>query len=202
MTKLEAVNVVLQGAGIYPVPALATGTGSAAGIAEKMIDECQRRIENEEWHFSTQRDLVITGDGSGQMAIPSGTITIETYGQDEWRDVTQDPGGTAYLYDRDNQTLNFGVGEELHVRVTTRLTFDQTHPLVQEYIAAEAAVTYNERFGFAARQPALAAKRDKARYIAKQYDTRERNRNFLNTSEMIRLRGSRKTVVFWGGDPQ
>jgi len=185
MTKLDAVNIVLTRNGRAPVSALDTSAASEAAHAEQLIDEVELRIQAEGWPYNTRSDVELEAADDGQIDLPTGCITIDAYGQDAWRHVSQNGG---HLYDHDNNTSTFT--GTIRVQYTLRLGWGCIPYPVRDLIAARAAVTYNERYGRDPQRVAgLMLEDSRARTRAEQHAGRTGNINVLQTPEAARVRG-------------
>lgn len=185
MTKLDAVNVVLSRNGRMPVSALDTSAASEAALAERLIDEIELRIQGEGWPYNTRTDVELTPGSDDLIALPAGTITIDSFGIDAGRHVSQNGD---HLYDHDNNTDEFE--GTLRVRYTTRFDWGCIPYPVRDLIAARAAVAYNDRYiGDQKKAVSLALEDSRARARAEQHSGRTGNVNILNTADARRVRG-------------
>ena len=104
MTKLEAVNFILKRAGSYPVPALDTNGSSWASHAERMIDDEDLRIQTMEWHYNRRTNVTLSPAGDSKIYLPTGCLTIDSFGSSASRNVTQ---LGDHLYDLDENSETF-----------------------------------------------------------------------------------------------
>ena len=190
MTKLEAVNEVLAVCGTLPVPALDTNGPSAAGMAERCIDEEERKVQTQGWHYNTRRDVELTPDGSDKIAVPTGAITIDTYGESYHRDITTKGG---YLYDLDENTDEFD--DSIKAIVVYRFAFTCIPQPVQDFIVASAAERYARLRNRADILPDLKVRTIKARSEARRFDGLSADINLLDTPEARAMAGFRSRRI-------
>lgn len=190
MTKLEAVNQVLRGVGRAGTAALDTDGNSEAAQAERVLDEVDLEVQSRGWYYNTRRDVTLTPAGDDTIALPTGAITIDAYGTDARRHVTQ-LGGS--LYDLDNHTDEFT--GNLQVEYVLRYDFGCIPQPVQHYIACAAAVAYNERYGHPSRARGLLMAEQRAMGHAKVFDNNSQDTNVLSSQDAEMVRGSRFRVT-------
>lgn len=134
MTKLEAVNYILTGNGMRPVPQLDTSGQGYIAEAERILDLVELEIQGRGWHYNTLTKVVLSPDGDDHIDIPAGVITIDSDDTDSSRNVTQQGD---HLFDLDNNTDEFD--GDLKVTYTLRLEFPCIPQPIKEWIASEAA---------------------------------------------------------------
>ncbi len=201
MTKLDAVNLILTKAGMTRVSSLDTGGPSRAAEAERCLDEDELRIQMVGWHYNARRDVELTPDPStSRINIPTGCLTIDSFGQDAWRDITQ---RGDVLYDVDNNTYAFT--GSLRVDFTERFDFDCIPLPVRTYIALTAAMTFFTNLPVGMRDymrlRTLTADLQDAKTAANQFNDTKANTNLLNTASAREMRGDRTphTNMLGGG---
>lgn len=185
MTKLEAVNEVFMLCGQYPVAAIdTTGTGPS-NFVEKYIDQEVRHLLNDGWAFNTRTNVTLTPDGSNHIAIPSSTLSVDTYGADAHRNVTVSPSASR-LYDRDNNTDEFDGA--ITVTYLEVVAWDYLPQSFQRFALCSAARKYNREPD---RARVIEMEWQRARTRAYQDDIDQRDINLLKTDEMQRFKGLR-----------
>ena len=96
------VRLVLTKCGKNPPPGLDTGNRSELGMAEEVLDQVSREIQvAHRWAFSDRLKQEITPDSNGKLAVPAGTVFIESDDRDSDLQLVQ---VGEFLYDRGNQT--------------------------------------------------------------------------------------------------
>ncbi len=142
MTKLEAINDLLDRVGSLPIGALQTGTSSIGGMAERTFDKTDQEIQRSGWHFNTYRDVTRAPDVSNYIDLPTGVLWFEPVGADAWRKLKVDG---VRIYDLDNNTDEFTAS--LLLNEIRLLTFADLPGHAQQHILAEAAMRfYNRHF--------------------------------------------------------
>lgn len=142
MTTLEAVNIILSTCGLGRVAALHTAQRSEAGYAENILDEAELRVQKIGWFYNTLCDVELTPDGDNKIAVPTGTIQIDSDAGDASRRITQRGG---FLYDLDNNVNTFT--GTLRVKYVQRLDFDCIPHPIADAIAGDAAYLFARRYG-------------------------------------------------------
>lgn len=143
LTKLEAVNVILDALDEDPVSSLASGLPEAVK-ATRFLDKTTKRVLAIGWHCNVDRNYTLTPDINGYIGIPGDTTRVDTDGNDKGRNVTvRDAGGALYLYDLDNATFVFT--KAIKVTLIRLFDFDKIGmPALREYIAYLAAEEYQQ----------------------------------------------------------
>ena len=186
MTKLQAVNYVLMQAGGLPVAAIDNGGASPASMAERFLDQEEFEIQTQGWHYNTRLDVEIDPDGSAYVNTPAGVLKIDSYGEDGSIDVAQ---VGSRLFDRDNNTFEFTSG--LKTKYAIRFEWGCIPLPIRQYIAASAAVKFNQQWGKPTLTPSLRAELYRLRLLAKKFDCDTAGRNLLDTTEARDVRGDR-----------
>lgn len=187
MTKLEGVNWVLRGVGMAGTAALDTSGNSDAAHAERILDEVEQEIQSRGWYYNTRCKVSLTPDGSDNILLPDGVLTIDSDYTDAWRKVTQ-VGGK--LYDLDNNTDEFE--GNLIVTYVLRYDFGCIPPPIQHYIACVAAMRFNETpRGHPTRRVKLARDEASAQAMANRFDQDTSDTNILHTNDAEMVRGRR-----------
>ena len=140
LTKLEAVNILLDAVGEAPVSSLSSGLPEAAD-AERILDRASHRVQMSGWHCNTDYGYTIAMNADGTIPVASDILRVDTYDTDAYKNVTtRYLANDRLLYDIDNRTHTFTKAPKL--QVVWHLDFAKLTPTLQEYIAAEAAVEY------------------------------------------------------------
>lgn len=190
MTILEGINIVLGGNGLRRTTKRDSNGNSDVSEAELILDEEDLRIQGMGWHYNTYRDVTLSPDGDGFIMVPDTAIVIDSDQEDAYRNVTQQGGR---LFDIDNNTFTFT--GDLKVRYFRRMEFDCIPQMMAEWIAASAAVTFNERFGRGNFLPRLQRAEETARVRAQQFDADTSNLNLNDTTDAFLARGGRRRRI-------
>ena len=139
MTKLEAVNEMLEAKGLKRVAALDTGGTSDAGTAEYVLDRIDRRIQEMGWPENTELAQTFTPSGNA-ITVASDTLWIRgSYPHTHWRYVLRADG----VFDVQANSLTISAAIVLD-RIK-KLTFADMAPRTKELIAVAAATIYQRR---------------------------------------------------------
>lgn len=102
MNREQMVRAILLKCGKNPPAGLDTGKRSELGIAEEVLDQVSREVQvAHRWAFSDRLKQEITPDSNGKLAVPAGTVFIESDDRDSDLELVQ---VGEFLYDRGNQT--------------------------------------------------------------------------------------------------
>lgn len=174
-TKLNAVNTMISVIGEAPVNSLG---GSAVPVtvvqAENTLDETNRAVQSEGWHFNTEHEYVLTPNTSdSQIILPNNTLRVDLDPQ-LYTDTDPVQRGNK-LYDRKNHTDVWS--KEVKASITFALPYEELPEQFRHYIAVKAARIFAARFlgsreieGFATRDEIEA----KARAIDADSETADR----------------------------
>ena len=182
MTKLEAVNEILEAIGLAAVSALDTGNSSEEGEAETILDRYTERVLRRGWACNTADERTFSVSGGEIDMSGVYTFTGGKYG-DQY--AIQD----SKLYDPVNDTTTFTEDVEL-VDVVFSLTFTQIPEHIADYIVAEsrlAFVRYKRQDIEAVRL--YAVERDEKKREAHTADARLKSANLYHTPDAYLTRG-------------
>jgi hypothetical protein len=139
LSKLDAVNIILDALGETAVSSLNSGLADAEK-AERVLDEQTTDVLEEGWHCNTDFNLQLVPDINGNIGLPNGTLRIDTSGTSADVDAVERDGK---LYDREHQTSIFT--KPVYVDITYDLGFETLPYRLRKYIAHKAARVYQER---------------------------------------------------------
>ena len=139
-TELEAVNECLENIGQAPVSTIAGDLGVDTQIALNFVRKINRELQSQGWHWNTDKYFPLTPNGDSDILLPSGTLAVDSDGEDVARDVVQ---RGSRLYDRDNRTYAFTAA--LSTRLTVALTFEELPETARRYIMLKAARVFQNR---------------------------------------------------------
>tara|TARA_S200002703_G_scaffold153105_1_gene154270 strand:- start:647 stop:1243 length:597 start_codon:yes stop_codon:yes gene_type:complete len=142
LTKLEAVNVVLDSIGETPVSSLTSGLPDAEA-AEAKLDEVTTEVLAKGWHQNTNYNVKLTRNYLNKIVIPNTYIKVDTVGENKELNVTvRTEQNVRYLFDLKEQTFIFDT--DPYCNVVIKLDFPDLTPTMQLYIARKAARTFQE----------------------------------------------------------
>lgn len=144
-TKLDAVNTMLGVIGELPVNSLGSGSQRSANVvlAENVLDETNREIQSEGFHFNTEHKYTLRKDGvTNEITLPLNTLRVDTE-VGKYTDIDIVQRGTS-LYDRKNHTSTFD--KDLEVSIVFLLEFAQMPEQFRNYVAIRAGRKFAGRF--------------------------------------------------------
>lgn len=146
MTKLQAVNKILEAMGVKPVDALDTGGFSEAADAERMLDRESPIVQLEGWHGNRAISKEYTA-ASSKVLLNAGEIAIKAAGPTQYRNFDIRLVGAEYLvYDLDRQTSAFTNGDKIYLDVTYELTFANAPLYMQVAIVERCCQLFQRRW--------------------------------------------------------
>lgn len=165
VSKLEAVNEVLEAIGEWPAAALdssgtypsATYGASLAGRAEQFLDRESRRVQSEGWAENTTPAYTFTADSSGIVDLTASGVTnglnclrvlsVAAAGPDGHRTLMlRGDSGTAKIYDNNKNTFAVTTNAGSVVcDVVVELAFDDISPRLKDVIIGNTKVHLQRR---------------------------------------------------------
>lgn len=139
MTKLEAVNLMLDAIGEDPVNSLSSGNPDAED-AERRLDTVTKDVLDVGFHYNTRiRDLI--ADNSGYITVPGNALSVDTVEKDKHLDVVV---VNSRLYDLDENTDVWDVGKSVRCQIIYAYDFADLPRSLARYIAARSAREFQE----------------------------------------------------------
>jgi hypothetical protein len=140
MTKLDAVNKMLEAVWETPVSTLeVAGVGSVA-MAKRILDETLTAVLLKGWAFNTER-LTLQPALGGELFLPQNVLEVDSCEADKDRDVVQ----RGYqVYDRENNTYIFG--KPLRVEIKFLFEFELIPQAARTYIAVLASRVFKAKY--------------------------------------------------------
>lgn len=183
MTKLEAVNEMLEALGLPSVSVLDPGGTSEEAEAEVILDRYTDRIMQDGWSCNMAHERTFAAS-SGQVNL-SGIYAFQGSKYGDHYTIRD-----GKLYDPVNDTDSDFDGDVTLNNVVFVLPFEQIEDHVVQYIIAEASLKFVrfKKQGIEEDRRYL-AERNEARQNAKSVDTRLQNVNLNNTYEAYATRG-------------
>jgi len=141
LTKLQAVNIVLDGIGEAAVSSLTSGLPDAEA-AETKLNEVTTEVLAKGWHQNTET-LSLNFDNNNEILVPSNYIRVDSSGLDKQLNVTiRTQNSVKKLYKVATQSYNFS--NPLSVDVVLDIPFEELTIGLQSYIAHRAARKFQE----------------------------------------------------------
>lgn len=139
-TELEAVNSMLNTIGEAPVNSLVSMTSVDAITAVAVLRAVNREVQVQGWFFNTERNFPLTPDGTGQLVLPTNTMSMDSSATSAEHDVIQ---RGSKVYDKKNHTYQFtGV---LKCDLTLLLSFEEIPEAARTYITQRASRMFQDR---------------------------------------------------------
>ena len=141
-TELEAVNVMLAAIGEAPINSLTGTLPVDARMAQTTLNEINKDVQSEGWHFNTEIDVVLTRDpATEQVALASNVLRVDP-------NIYQHPSIDAVqiglkLYDRQNHKYEFD--EDLTCVVVYFRTFTEIPEPARRYVMIKSARIFVDR---------------------------------------------------------
>ena len=184
-TQLEAVNIMLSAIGEAAVSAL-PATARAAVVATSVLEEVQKEVLTEGWHFNTETKVALVPDGgTGLVTVSTDIISVDDSAgyESTQRDLTL-RGST--LYNRVGNTSVFA--GTLTVDITRLLAFTSIPQACRNYIVKKASRVFYDRMNDGdGRNTALIRDEMEARRRALADDTRGADYNIFNNPDVARI---------------
>ena len=143
-TELEAVNTILSAIGELPTTGtvLTNGTSADVVMAKQILDEVNREVQAEGWHFNTDYKVTFTPDGSTKhIVLTDGNIVRVTVSD---RDLTiRYVSAQRRLYDKEDNTYVFSA--DIEAEVVYLFEFFGIPEAAKRYITIRAARLFQDR---------------------------------------------------------
>ena len=140
-TELSAVNAILGAIGQAPVNTITTSNNPEVAYLYNILRDCNVDLQNEGWHFNTERHVKYTPDSSNnKIAIGNDILKMDV--TDGWTkrnyDVVKRNG---YLYDKLDHTDDWSeLSDGIDLDIVRLLAFEDLPSPFQRYIIAKASV--------------------------------------------------------------
>ena len=142
LTKLEAVNIILDSIGETPVSSLESGLPDAES-AETKLNEIDKTVQAKGWHQNTELNLQLMPDSNKNIVVANNYLRVDTTGTTKNINVTpRTSSNQAMLYNVKDQTFEFT--QNLYCDVVLLLDFEDLTLELSSYIAYRAARKYQE----------------------------------------------------------
>jgi hypothetical protein len=164
LTKLDAVNIILQTIGETPVSSLASGLPDAEE-AEAKLDSTTLEVLAKGWHQNTEKALSITRNSSNEIIIPNHYLRIDTVEDSQNINVTiREQGGRRKLFNLNKHTFKFERDPKCDVIVS--IAFEALTFEMQNFIALRAARKFQESVMGSAALDSFAVRQEQEAYTA------------------------------------
>ena len=141
VTELSAVNAILGAIGQAPVTSIDTSNNPEVGFLYNILRDCNVDVQNEGWHFNTERHVKYTPDSSNnKIAIGNDILKMDV--TDGWTkrnyDVVKRNG---FLYDKLDHTDDWSeLSDGIDLDIVRLLSFEDLPSPFKRYIITKASV--------------------------------------------------------------
>jgi hypothetical protein len=142
-TQLQAVNQMLSGIGQSPVTSLDVANPEIA-IAIDILEQVDREVQSEGWHFNTEVAYPFMADNSGNIYVPANVLQLSDnkYANNQkYQTVLRD----GRLYDKIQHTYTFTPGQTVKCDVVWKFDFEDVPGVFQDYITQRATRVFAGR---------------------------------------------------------
>jgi hypothetical protein len=142
LSKIEAVNIILESIGEAPVSSLTSGLPDAEA-AESKLNEINKAVQARGWHQNIDYNLKLMPNNNSLIYVPSNYLRVDTTRDSQYINVTvRNYNSRLALYDIKKQTYIFT--EPLFVDVVYLIQFEDLSLELSTYIAYLAARKFQE----------------------------------------------------------
>ncbi len=142
MSRLEAVNLVLQAVEHSPVQALPAAGNRAAVDAEEALTQASRTLQSTGWVFNTEDKFPLVRQVDGTIKVPANALKVDV--DDTFLSYCRPVHRGDSLYDRMNHRWTFD--RDLTGTVVLMLEWDQLPQPARQAIAVAAARILQGRY--------------------------------------------------------
>ena len=138
-TELSAVNAILGAIGQSPVTSL-NFTNPEVSFIYNLLRDANVDVQNEGWHFNTEKHVTYTPDSNGKIAIGNDILKMDT--TDGWVDRTHDVvKRNGYLYDKQSHSDDFsGHSGGIKLDIVKLISYEDLPEVFKRYIIYKASV--------------------------------------------------------------
>ena len=164
LTKLDAVNIILNVIGETPVSSLTSGLPDAEA-AETKLDSTIMEVLAKGWQQNTESDIYMSRNYDGEIIVPRQYLRVDTTGIDKDINITvRKQNGKRKLFDLRNYTFKFT--KDLLVEVLIEIEFEALNFELQNYIAFRSARKFQETAMGSATLDSFAGRQEQEAYAA------------------------------------
>ena len=181
-TELSAVNSILGAIGQSPVTSIVK-ENPEIGFIYNLLRDANVDLQNEGWHFNTERHVEYTPDDDGKIAIGGDVLRMDT--TDGWVDRTHDVvKRNGYLYDKYNHTNDFSDHSSIKLDIVKLLAFEDIPSVFQRYIIYKASrMAATQLVANAQLVQLLTLQEQQARAACQEYECNQGNHNMFGLPE-------------------
>ena len=181
-TELSAVNSILGAIGQSPVTSIVK-ENPEVGFIYNLLRDSNVDLQNEGWHFNTERHVEYTPDSNGKIAVGSDVLRMDT--TDGWVDRTHDVvKRNGYLYDKYNHTDDFSDHTTIKLDIVKLIAFEDIPSVFQRYIIYRASrMAATQLVANAQLVQLLQLQEQQARATCQEYECNQGNHNMFGLPE-------------------
>ena len=181
-TELSAVNSILGAIGQSPVTSIVK-ENPEVGFIYNLLRDANVDLQNEGWHFNTERHVEYTPDDDGKIAIGGDVLRMDT--TDGWVDRTHDVvKRSGYLYDKYNHTDDFSDHTTIKLDIVKLIAFEDIPSVFQRYIIYKASrMAAIQLVANAQLVQLLQLQEQQARATCQEYECNQGNHNMFGLPE-------------------
>ena len=181
-TELSAVNSILGAIGQSPVTSIVK-ENPEVGFIYNLLRDSNVDLQNEGWHFNTERHVEYTPDSDGKIAVGSDVLRMDT--TDGWVDRTHDVvKRNGYLYDKYNHTDDFSDHTTIKLDIVKLIAFEDIPSVFQRYIIYRASrMAATQLVANAQLVQLLQLQEQQARATCQEYECNQGNHNMFGLPE-------------------
>lgn len=184
-TKLEAVNTMLSTIGESPVTQI-TVTSSlpiSATTAITVLDEVNREVQSEGWHFNTVNKQTLSPNVSNEIVLTDDVMHVDSL--DNSKDLVQ---RGSKLFNRTGNTFTFT--GNINVRLMSLLDFTDLPEQARRYITLKGSRVFQTRtVGSQELEQQILRDELKARYTLEEMDGQGADRTIFDNYDVASLLG-------------
>lgn len=139
-TELSEVNKVMRFMGEPPVSAL--NSNSLASECVRLLRDTDTELQGRGWWFNTETDVEITANGSGQILVPTGALSVEL---NEYDTRIKTVGDTSYIYDLKEKSHESWSGT-VKAKIIFKRDLNDTPTKYLEYLSVRVAILLTELY--------------------------------------------------------
>lgn len=187
ISKLDAVNIILQARGKNPTSQLGDGARTDAQDAENALAEASISVQQNEWSFNEDRERKLSRNSSSEIELPNNLLNFEPVSSSANLTVTQ---RGSRLYDTTKGTFKFD--QDVTLAIKYALPFEDLPQPARWYITMLASFNFGNQSipGDVSLRP-TEVQISKAKAALETFDNKLRPHNLRNNPHFKRLRGNR-----------
>ena len=181
-TELSAVNSILGAIGQSPVTSIVK-ENPEVGFIYNLLRDSNVDLQNEGWHFNTERHVEYTPDSDGKIAVGSDVLRMDT--TDGWVDRTHDVvKRNGFLYDKYNHTDDFSDHTTIKLDIVKLIAFEDIPSVFQRYIIYKASrMAATQLVANPQLVQLLTIQEQQARATCQEYECNQGNHNMFGLPE-------------------